>query len=246
MIDGNGTVTTFTTDSTPAAPASGQARFVGTTLVAASVLALAGNLLHPRWSDDDVTAYGQMARSALMPAADVVLLAAFLLMTVGLVALVDGLRGNSSLKQTGRLAALIGGSIAIIQTCIELYGLHQEARTFASIPSGGNNVAPFFATNAIEGISDALFAAWGLILLGIAPILITLALRKAARCPMWLAVVGFVGGALCVGVGIFDLLHDDQGDANIPFLVGSLLVTVWLVGCGWLNLVRQREAVVID
>jgi Domain of unknown function (DUF4386) len=126
-----------------------------------------------------------------------------------------------------------------------LYGLHHEARNFASIPSGGNNVAPFFATNAIEGISDALFAAWGLILLGIAPILITLALRKAARCPVWLAAVGFIGGALCVGVGIFDLLHDDQGDANIPFLVGSLLVTVWLVGCGWLNLTRQREVVVV-
>jgi hypothetical protein len=241
MIDRNDTVATFTTNSTPSGPAgSGHARFVGITLVAASLLALAGNLLHPRWSDDDVTAYGQMARSALMPTADVVLLAAFLLMTVGLVALVDGLRGDSSLKQTARLAALVGGSIALIQTCIELYGLHQEARTFASIPSGGNNVAPFFATNAVEGISDALFAAWGLILLGLAPILITLALRKVARCPMWLAVVGFIGGGLCTGVGIFDLLHDDQGDANIPFLIGSLLVTVWLVGCGWLNLVRQR------
>lgn len=239
MINGNDALTTTSaTNSTTSSPSAsaGRAHFVGITLIAASVLALIGNLLHPRWSDDDVTAYRQMAQSTRMPTADIVLLGAFLLMTVGLVALVDGLSGDSPMKQAGRLAALLGGSIAITQVCVESYALHQEARGFASIPSGGNNVAPFWATNAIDHINSALFAAWGLILLGFAPILITLALRKVASCPMSLTVVGILGGAICVGVGIFELLHENQGDANIPFLIGSLLVTAWLVGCGWRNL----------
>jgi hypothetical protein len=232
MIDGNQTRTSSSTTSESAA--TGNLRVTGGILVAASVLALAGNLLHPRWSDDTVTQYRQMGASTLLPVADVLLLAAFLLLTAGLVALVDNLRAHSQLLKFARLAATVGGSIAIIQTGVELYAFRQAARDFRAAPKA-NNAYPFSSTHAIDGMNSALFATWTVVLLGLVPLLIVGGVWSARSLPRWLGVAGVMGGALCVGVGVFDLLHQDQGDANIPFAVGSVLVTVWIFGCGWLE-----------
>jgi Domain of unknown function (DUF4386) len=236
MIDGNHTLTSSST--TPETAVAGNLRVTGGILVAASVLALAGNLLHPRWSDDTVTQYRQMGASTLLPVADVILLVAFLLLTAGLVALVDDLRTHRQVLKFARLGASVGGTIAIIQTGVELYAFRQAAREFRAAPKT-NNAYSFWSTNAIDGMSSALFATWTVVLLGLVPLLIAGGVWTARSLPRWLGVVGIVGGVLCVGVGLFDLLHQDQGDANIPFVIGSVLVTVWIFGCGWVQFARR-------
>lgn len=210
----------------------------GMLLIAAGVLALAGNLLHPRFDGDDVTVYRQIAHSTRYPAADVVLLMAFLFLTAGLATLITGLvtrsgRPRPILAELARLAIIVGGTLAIAQTTVELTGLRQQARTFAQAPVT-NNADAFWATNSLDSLNNALSATWTLILIGVAPVLIVLSCRRlAAKYPLPLAVVGVVGGIVCGGVAVYNLLSSENSNADIPFLIGSLLVTAWVLVTGW-------------
>ena len=41
-----------------------------------------------------------------------------------------------------------------------------------------------------------------------------------------------MGGLICLVVGTVDLVMEDQSTLNLVFLVGSLLVTAWLLAAG--------------
>jgi hypothetical protein len=224
-------------DTSP--PSSTQiGRPAGMLLVAAGVLALAGNLLHPRFDGNDVTVYRQIAHSTRYAAADVILLAAFLLLTAGLATLATGLvsrsgRARPVLAELARLAVVVGGTLAIAQTTVELTGLRQQARTFTEAPVT-NNADAFWATNSLDTLNNALGASWTLILIGVAPVLVILACRRlVTNYPLLLAIVGLVGGVTCAGVAIYNLVSSESSNADIPFLVGSLLVTAWVMVTGW-------------
>jgi hypothetical protein len=116
------------------------------------------------------------------------------------------------------------------------------ARVFSSA-TGQNQQGAFWATSALDKANSSLFSTWTLLLLGLAPALIGLAMLQTRAYATWVAAVGIVGGLICAAVGIANLLIEDQAKLNLVFLIGSLLVTVWVIAAGLL-LSRDRAPAV--
>lgn len=211
--------------------------------VVGGVLGIAGNLLHPRYSDlSDVEIYRRIAGSDRFWIADVLITLALLLTIAGFVAVARALSGGrgATLARFGGDAALVGGAIAIGSVALDMYGLKQAAKNFARA-ARADQVGAFWATNAIDRINTGALGAWTIVFLGLAPLLIGGAALMARRKPTWVGLSGMAGGALCLVVGFIDLSRQDQEPTQIPFLVGSLLVTVWIIAAG-LGLWRLERA----
>jgi len=198
--------------------------------VAGGILALAGNLLHPRYPNvDNVVMYPKIAKSQTFVIADLIIVVALVLVIAGFVALAQFAGG--AFGRWGRDAALVGGAIALASTGVEMYGLRQQAILFASA-KGTNQVAAFWATDSINHLNIGTFAIWTLVFLGIAPLCIGVASIGSKRFPAWLNAMAVLGGLICGVVGVAGLFLSDQNPLNIPFLVGSLLVTLWVIFAG--------------
>jgi hypothetical protein len=205
----------------------------GAVLLASGLLGLVGNLMHPRMTGEDVAIYQRIAGSGWYLASDLLVLVAILLLIAGLADL--STRMSGSLAAYGRLAVIVGGTIAVSEITIDLSGLRQHARTFvAATPS--DHVGAFWATNAIDGINSSLFGAWTAILLGLSPLLLAAACWTHRRHPRWLCAIGMGAGLVCLAVGTIRLLSSNPGDTDVAFLVASLLFTIWIIGAGWLEL----------
>ena len=100
--------------STDVAPDPRMTTYVGVLLTTGAILALTANLLRPRYNGEDVDTYHQIAGSSTYLVSTIVLVAALLLATLGLVGLADHIGPGHPLTHAGRLTALIGGTIAVI------------------------------------------------------------------------------------------------------------------------------------
>ena len=198
------------------------------------VLALVGNLLAPRYNGLDFENYRRLGASDRQTLAISLLLVAILLVTAGLAAVAQSLRSAnlSGPVENGRLAVLLGGTIAVAQFAIELYAYRQQARAFSGA-GPGNEVSAFWATNSVDHVNAALFDVWTIVLLGIAPLLLGIAMLGFGRYPTYVALTGVAGGAVCICVGFVNLLKEDQSSTQWPFLIGSLLVTVWVLAAAY-------------
>ena len=213
------------------------------TAVVGGIVALVGNALAPRYNGDDVDVYRKIAHSTRYTVANVVILVAVLLVVAAMVGLSRTLRA-SELGYYGRLAVVVGGAIAILQAGVVIYGYKQQALAFAGA-NDHNVVSAFWATNALDHLNAAMFSAWTLLLLGIAPALIGTGFLRGRGLAARTGIVGLVGGLVCIVVGIGSLLHSDQSAFDIPFAIGSVLVTLWLIGTGVI-LWRATDDDVID
>jgi hypothetical protein len=209
-------------------------RVAGIAAVAGAALALVGNLLHPRYGNDpDFVNYGRIAGSDRLRAADFVLLLAMALIIPGMIGIARWVRSERGdvVSHQARLAATIGGTIALAQLGIETFALKQQAALFVST-NETDRVGAFWATNAIDHLSTALFNTWTIVLLGLTPLAIGIAALRSHRHPTWIAAIALLGGASCLVTGCVNLARVDQSSMEIPFLVGSLLVTAWLLAAG--------------
>jgi hypothetical protein len=206
-------------------------RLGGASAVVGGILALVGNLLHPRYGDEqDVEIYRKIATSDRYVVADFVLLVALVLVIAGILSIARHL-GANPLSDHGRLFAVIGGTIALIQVGLETFALKHQAEVFARASPEAQN-GSFWAANTLDHLNSALFSTWTAVFLGLTPILLGVAALQARRFPVWINVVAVLGGGLCLVVGSVNLGRDDQSTLDLPFLVGSLLVTVWVVAAG--------------
>jgi len=213
----------------------------GPILLGAGVTALAANLLHPRFSGADVAVYRQIASSDRYALADTMLLGALLLLTVGFAALARQLRVRSAIADSARITALVGGTLAIAQTGVELQGLRQQARVFAAA-ADADQVGAFWSTNSLDRLNAALTALWIIVLLGLTPLLLVAAQLQTRSAPRALALLGGTAATICTAVGIVDLLSHDQGAQDTAFLIGSLLLTAWVITTGY-TLMRTAKPV---
>jgi hypothetical protein len=212
-------------------------RVGGGAAIVGGVLALVGNLLHPRYGDEpDFDVYRKIAVSDRYVVSDFLLIAALIIVTAGFVAIARD-SGYGSWSGYGRLAALVGGGIAVSQIGLEMFAFKHQTEVFARATPEDLN-GSFWAANAIDHVNTALFNTWTLVFLGIAPILIAVAALQSRRASSWVSALALLGGAICALVGIVNLGRDDQTTLEIPFLVGSLLITAWVLASGWF-LVRR-------
>jgi uncharacterized membrane protein YidH (DUF202 family) len=213
--------------------------------VGGALVALVGNAIAPRINGDDVDVYRKIAHSDRFAIAGLIILVAVVLVSAAFVGLSrrSPSTRTAELAQYARVAAVIGGALAVLQTAVELYAYRQEARAFdAAHPP--NVVSAFWATNALDRINSAMFASWTIVLLGAAPVLLG-ALQLRSRSLGRLGYAAIVGGAVCAVVGVASLLTDDQSTYDIPFAIGSVIVTVWLLGTG-ISIWRHPEDASID
>jgi hypothetical protein len=220
-------------------------RYVGLMLTAGGVLAAIANLLHPRYSGEDVDVYHQIAGSTTYLVATLALTGALLVVTIGLVGLADHIGPGHPVAHAGRITAMLGGTIAVIQSGVDLGAVRQQAITFADAGTG-DQVGAFWSTNSLDRLSSGLFALWTVILLGLTPLLLSTAVRLAGRPLRWhrsLTWLGALGGLACLAVGVADLFAPDQGTTTIAFTTGSVLVTLWILGTGAALLTQQSAAV---
>jgi hypothetical protein len=199
-------------------------------LVGAGLFGLAGNMLHPRYAGEDVDIYRHIAASDRYAVADLVLVPALVLLTIGLAALAR--RASGSLGDIARIVALIGGALGVAEIVVELQGVRQQAKLFVSAMPGDRPGA-FWSTNAIDRINGALTGGWVILLLGVAPLLLGAIQLTDRAMPRVVALAGCAGGAVGAVVGVIDLLSSDQGRANLAFLIGSLVVTGWVIATGF-------------
>jgi hypothetical protein len=211
-------------------------RVGGGAAVAGGILGIVGNLLHPRYSDiSDVEMYRRIAGSGRFQVADLLIIVALLMTVVGFVAVAQAMSAERGrvLARLGSHAALVGGTIAIAGISLDLYAFKQSADIFASA-AANDRAGAFWATNAIDHINTGIFGAWTIVFLGAAPLLIGVAVVLSRQWATWIGIGGIAGGALCCAVGFINLSRQDQATTQIPFLVGSLLVTVFLIATGTL------------
>ena len=208
-------------------------------------LALIGNALAPRINGDDVDVYRKIASSDRYAVAAVVVLIALIVVVAAFVGLSRhlGVGDLSDLGEYARLAAIVGGAIAVVQAGLELYGYRQQAKAFDGA-NAHNVVSAFWATNALDHANSALFATWTIVLLGLAPLLLGAAQWRFASAAR-LGTAAMIGGAVCFIVGIGELLTADQSSYDIPFAIGSVVVTLWLLVTG-VTLWRRTEPRQID
>jgi hypothetical protein len=204
------------------------------------VVALVGNALAPRLNGDDVVVYRRIAHSDRYAVAAVIVLVALILVTASLVGLgrIAAADGQPQLAEYARLAAVVGGAIAVAESALQIYGYRQQARAFDGA-NAHNVVTAFWATNALDHATSALFAIATVLLLGLAPLLLGVAqLRERTGGRLGLAAV--IGGAVCVVVGFGELLKADQSSYDVPFAVGSVIVTLWLLATAFV--IRRQPA----
>src|SRR5437899_1525494 len=96
-------------------------RTAGVVAVTGAVAALVGNIIHPRFSGDDVDTYRSIATSSRFRTADVFIIVAFLLVTAAIVAFarIWGRGAATELGSYARTAAFVGGALALTGIGIE-------------------------------------------------------------------------------------------------------------------------------
>jgi hypothetical protein len=208
-------------------------RTVAGLALAGGVVALVGNLLAPRYTGNTADNYRELADSTRYAVSGFVILAAVILVTAALAGFTRTWRGtpHAELAYYGQLAAVIGGTIAIAQTGLGVYAYRQAAMDFAG-SDDRNVVSAFWATNALDRLNGAMFGTWTIVLLGIAPAIIGLIQLRSQVVATWLAMTAMAGGLICAVVGVGALMDSSQSDFDVPFLIGSLLVTLWVIATG--------------
>jgi hypothetical protein len=228
---------------------TGRSYLSGGLLVAGGVWALVGNVLHPRFDQQNQAAVYRAVhiQSDRLLFADLLLILATLLITAGLLELARALsrRHASALARIGGAAVAIGGGIAVVQYVVEAYGLRQGAHLFA-IVDYRNQMGAFWATSAVDWVNSALFSAWTLLLLGCAPLLLAPAMWNSSSYPKWVTVVGAVGGIGCLFTAVMNISREDQTTLELLFFIASILVTLWVILTGWFELLRSRDARATD
>lgn len=216
------------------------------TAISGAVAALVGNIVHPRYSGDDVDTYRSIASSSRFRTADVFIILAFLLVAAAMMsfARIWGVRRAEALGYYGRFAAAVGGTLGLVGIAIETYAFKEQAHQFVTA-DGRNIVSAFWATNALDHVDSALLDITTVVLLGIAPCLIAAAQLLHRNDAPRLSITGLAGGAVCAVTGVIGLLVRDQSSIDVPFLVGSLLVTLWVFATG-LHLARTPGERVVD
>jgi hypothetical protein len=213
--------------------------------VVGAIIALVGNLLHPRPEDLDAPVASELqavAESGGWISIHLALLLGILLVAFGLFALARSLKGTDAEPQA-RVALgglLIATPVAVVTLGIDGYGIKAVADALAAAP--GNPVA-LAAGSAVAEVSWGLFMLTAITFLGITPLLYGLALATSKEWPAafgWPVVVLGLGSIVAGLMGTF--AGPSQGFFML-FTVTSVLITLWVLFGGIRLWMRTPEVV---
>jgi hypothetical protein len=197
-------------------------------VILGSILAAACNLALPH-EDDDLEFIERVARSDAWPWLHTGLFVAVLLILVGLNGLVSVVRTNQPTPASlASGALLVGGALMLSGLAVAGVALRKAADNFA-VAIEQDRAGSFFSALGFDRLSYALYAAAGVVLLGIAPVVLGWALWQDGRSRA-LAAGGVVAGVLGIVAGLVQLTA--EVDTFVLYLCASLAVTVWSLAVG--------------
>lgn len=206
--------------------------------VVGGLIALGGNILHPRASDfaDPVAEELKIiGKSDAWVAIHLGILVGFLLITFGLFALARSMKGGPAdgIARVALGALLISAPVAALTLLIDGYAMGAIADDVAANPE--------LAAAATAGVHIGWAAFMGLVMfaLGVTPALFGLAVAKDGGYPAWLGWSGFVFGLVSVGAAVTGILGGPSSGFFIVFAVSSGIVTLWVI---WTGVLLGRRA----
>lgn len=219
-----------------AAPAPGGHRIRGWILIGSAVLAVTGNVLHPRSSGDAVEDYRMIAGSITWPVATLLIGIALVGLVIGLVPICRSARrettaGRAAMLDAAGWALLVGGTIGVAQQGVDGVGLPRQAAAFAAVDPEWN-AFPYWSTDAVAAVNSSLAVVWYLLVLGAVPVLLAVAYR-GPHAPGRIVRAGtVVAGVVTAATVVVITVAGPSGVADMVFLAGSLVVTGWFVAVG--------------
>ena len=200
----------------------------GSALIVGSLLGAACNLALPRESDD-ARLIERVGTSDLWTWLHAGLLVSVLLVLVGLHALTRLVaREDSGLASLAAGALVIGGTLMLCALAVAGVALRKSADNFIQA-APEDYVATFFVALGFDRLAYGLFAAAGVVLLGVAPVLLSVALYRSGGHRA-LAFGGVVAGVLGAIAGFVQLTA--EANTFVIYLAASLAVTVWSLAVG--------------
>jgi hypothetical protein len=218
-----------------ASPGSGH-RIQGWILIGSAVLAVTGNVLHPRTTGDGVEDYRLIAGSVAWPVAALLIGIALMGLILGLVPICRAARGAASGARAAALdaaglAMVVGGTIGIAQQGVDGIGLPRQAAAFTEVDAEWN-AFPYWSADAVSAVNSSLAVAWYLIVLGALPVLLAVAYRSPRGLSRPVRVLAAVAGIATAATVAVITVGGGNGVTDALFLAGSLIVTGWFVVIG--------------
>jgi hypothetical protein len=204
------------------------------------VLALLGSLTQPTFDGDfDVVLEG-IATSQWRPVALLLQLAGIVLLAIGglSIAAVLAERPGGVAAAAARPLLIIGGAVALSSLAIGMHALRQLAEVHTA---AGATDAALSSGYAVGTLVDALDNLWLLVLLGLVPVLLAVAMFRTRLFPVWLAAMAAAGGVVGTVVGTIGLFAIDDLDLGAPALIGELLVGAAVIAAGALLAMRKVQ-----
>jgi hypothetical protein len=218
------------------------ARYSGICAASGGVLALIGSLTTPSFDGDLGEVLEGVAASQWRPVALLLQLIGVVLLVVGVLGIAHILaeRAGGWPAAAARPLVVIGGAIALVSLAVGMNTYRQLAEVYAAAPDADASTALGTAYVAAS-LLDALDAAWTLVLLGLVPVLLAVAMYRTRVFPAWLAALAVLGGAVGIVVGTTGLFAVDDLDLTVPALIGELLVAVAVIAAGALLTLRKVQ-----
>jgi hypothetical protein len=217
-------------------------RWGGMAAVFGAILLVIFNLLHPRPTDFDNAAGGELrlvADSDAWVPIHLGILLGSLLIILGLFALARSMKGTSA-EGLSRLALgslLIAAPVSVLTLAVDGYGLKAAADAAA-----GGQAGAVAAGMAVAEVTWGLFMFLILTFLGITPVFFGMAIAASRTYPAGLGWVAVVFGLVSVFASVWGTLAGPTQPFFLVFTVSSLVLTLFVLVAGLYLYRRAREA----
>jgi hypothetical protein len=217
-------------------------RWGGMAAVAGAILLVIFNLLHPRPTDFDDAAAGELqlvADSDAWVPIHLGILLGSLLIILGLFALARSMKGTPA-EGLSRLALgslLIAAPVSVLTWAVDGYGLKAAADAAA-----GGQAGAVAAGMAVAEVTWGLFMFLILTFLGITPVFFGMAIAASRVYPAVLGWVAVVFGLVSVVASVWGTLAGPTAPFFLVFTVSSLVLTVFVLIAGIYLMRRVAEA----
>lgn len=218
-------------------------RIGGWAAIIGSVMAGAGNLLHPATPlDDDVGAARLIAESGVWIPVHLLIVFGIILMLGGLVALQrsipSGLPG--ALAHLGLAAAVAGIALGVVLVIMDGVAAPVLAKQWVTAPVDEQGTALSILL-ANQTLDFALASAFNFLFAGVTFILFGLAVAFSYVYPRWLGWVATGAGVASIGAGMIQAFVGEPTVASrILTIIGPTVITAWLLVMGVLQLRLAR------
>lgn len=204
-------------------------------LLTGGLLALIGNGLHPHVPDTDPAAtIAALASDAMWIWIHLAIIGGILLIIGGLVLFARVLVGSPAepLARLAVIALLIGGAVVTVSMSVDGFGMKALAVAAQAAPAT-ETAAALRAAIAVDTMDFGIWSMGMLILFGAGFGCFALALASSRLLPLWLAALAAAGALLSGMAALVQIAAGGETqDAETMFLVGSMLLTAWVILLG--------------